>query len=611
MKITLDNIEKAYDRPVLKKITYSFESGKLYVIKGVSGCGKTTLLNIIGGLEKKYSGTVSIDDVKTRKTSAKLREITGYIFQYSMLLSNISIIENLLLIKNDRDCILKLAEEFGITELLGKYPEQISGGERQRVAIVRALLLNPRLLLADEPTASLDDNNSSNTAEIIAGLKSENRIIIVATHEHYFDDFADEIIDLKYGIIENVEKREAEYVLIQDSTDVSAPKLTTPSKTISAFKYNLKRDRKLLNFFTLLPFAVMFFILMLASTLQNSFTDEYMRSIRERYPADAFNIYNNELDTFSCKGKVYIYDYYSASEGDVTALYLADKQDSVLAIDNMLEYGSFPDRENEILVSHEFIQTQYNNPNEYSRYVGTPIVFAGNEFVISGILYAQEEDNPGSRRNPQFTEFYNSDAYYFRTVGSLIYIPYETLKGFGTKSVKKVSANTVVRGVYRNLFADTKAYKEIKKLKMNEAVNCFEQEIINSQNALDGIMRILLAVFGVCFVISCLFISSQIQIEMFYRRKELGFLQIFGLKKIRIKWLVFVGYLIKIAASFLLSAVFYIAFFVIYLAVKKHSVIFNVVHISAVTAAIFIFYCATVILSESKFLRRDIVKLIV
>lgn len=151
MRIVLENIEKSYDRPVLKSINYSFETGKIYVIKGVSGCGKTTLFNIIGGLEKDYSGKVSkILNADEKDSSA---EIIGYIFQYSLLLSNITIKDNLLLIKNDEGLINNLCESVGIAHLLEKFPEHLSGGERQRVAIVRALLLEPQILLADEPTA--------------------------------------------------------------------------------------------------------------------------------------------------------------------------------------------------------------------------------------------------------------------------------------------------------------------------------------------------------------------------------------------------------------------------------------------------------------------------
>ena len=155
MEIRLDNVSKSHDRPVLKELNYRFESGMLYVIKGVSGCGKSTLLNIIGGVEKEYEGSVIYEPQKLR---------SAYIFQRSLLLSTLTVKENLQLIRGDIRAVEAQAEILGINKLLEKLPGTISGGERQRAAIERALLREPQLLLADEPTASLDDENSRKIA---------------------------------------------------------------------------------------------------------------------------------------------------------------------------------------------------------------------------------------------------------------------------------------------------------------------------------------------------------------------------------------------------------------------------------------------------------------
>ncbi len=196
MKIFLEKLSKSFDnRTVLKDISYTFESGKLYVIKGVSGCGKTTLLNILGGVDTEYEGICE---------SGGLR--TAMIFQKSLLLGGLTVRENLLLIRNDPQGIKQLAGQLGIAALLKKYPSEISGGERQRASVARALLNAPQLLLADEPTASLDAENSDKIAEILAGLKNKDRIIIVATHEDCFDRFADAILPLDYGELETAEE---------------------------------------------------------------------------------------------------------------------------------------------------------------------------------------------------------------------------------------------------------------------------------------------------------------------------------------------------------------------------------------------------------------------
>ncbi len=130
MEIRLKNVSKRYDKEVLSRLSYSFGSGKLYVIKGVSGCGKTTLLNIIGGVDPEYEGELVLPK-KAR---------ISYIFQQSLLLSSLSVRDNLLLINSRNAKIEALARDLGIQNLIDRFPETLSGGERQRVAILRALL---------------------------------------------------------------------------------------------------------------------------------------------------------------------------------------------------------------------------------------------------------------------------------------------------------------------------------------------------------------------------------------------------------------------------------------------------------------------------------------
>ena len=157
MKLCLKHLGKRYDEPVLKGLNYIFESGCIYVIKGVSGCGKTTLLNLIGGIETPDEGGIEYDSEEIR---------SAYVFQKSLLLAGLSLRDNLRLIRDDDRRIEKLAAKLGIADLLDRLPEQLSGGERQRAAVLRALLNDPNLILADEPTASLDGANSGNTFSI-------------------------------------------------------------------------------------------------------------------------------------------------------------------------------------------------------------------------------------------------------------------------------------------------------------------------------------------------------------------------------------------------------------------------------------------------------------
>lgn len=368
----------------------------------------------------------------------------------------------------------------------------------------------------------------------------------------------------------------------------------------------------MLRFFSLLPFAAIFLLILLASTIQNSFEREYMRSVKENFPVDAFNLYREQLETFPYKDKIGVYEYYTATEADVTAYYLAEKKDSVLAIEGMIECGTFPKETGEILVSREFFESRYGETANPKEYVGADINFMNQEFKISGVLFSMDETVPGSGKNDQFTSYFESDIYYRRTEGNRIFIPYDTIKTFLEPQVKMDERGGVlIRGYCRGLFDDSEVLEELRKRNPNGRVNLFDTEIANAQKSVDDIVKILLLVFLVCFVISCLFMSSQIQIELFYRKKELGFLQVFGMEKKRIRGILFWGYLIKVAASLGMAAGIYAILLFLYFIVTKQWIFLNPAHVMAVLIGILVIYFSTVFYSAQKFLRRDVIKLIV
>ena len=164
--IKLVNLEKSFDFKVLDKINLEFKPGNIYVLKGKSGSGKTTLLNLISGLDSDYTGSIYINDKKLK--NLKKDEITnyrnniGYMRQECLLYRNLTVLDNLLLIENNKDKIIDLCKKFNIDEIINKYPYEISGGERERVSLIRALLNDNKILLLDEPSANLDKDNSEN-----------------------------------------------------------------------------------------------------------------------------------------------------------------------------------------------------------------------------------------------------------------------------------------------------------------------------------------------------------------------------------------------------------------------------------------------------------------
>ena len=206
--IKIKNINKKYEKnktiKVLNDISFNFESGKIYSIVGPSGSGKSTLLNLLSLIDSPSSGSIEIKKIKIDFENSiendKIRaKNIGIIYQDKNLLSDFSAIENVylpnLLLSNDKSASINLAKKIikdvGLSSRLNHFPAELSGGENQRIAIARALINNPDIILADEPTGSLDFENAKQIFKTLFNLKNKNRIIIFATHNRYFANMAD------------------------------------------------------------------------------------------------------------------------------------------------------------------------------------------------------------------------------------------------------------------------------------------------------------------------------------------------------------------------------------------------------------------------------------
>ena len=206
--IVLKNIGKKYfshtNIKVLNDISFTFEKGKIYSIVGPSGSGKSTLLNLLSLIDEPNSGSIEIlnrkIDFSEKVENDKIRsEKIGIIYQDKNLLNDFTALENIylpkLLLTNDKKNSIaeakKISKNVNLSSRLNHYPSELSGGEMQRVAISRALINEPEIILADEPTGSLDFDNAKQIFKILFNLKNKNRVIIFATHNRYFANMAD------------------------------------------------------------------------------------------------------------------------------------------------------------------------------------------------------------------------------------------------------------------------------------------------------------------------------------------------------------------------------------------------------------------------------------
>ncbi len=214
-KVSKTYHSKGIDYPVLKEITATIHDGEFVAIMGPSGSGKTTLLNVISGFISADGGKVILDgqDILTGEEDnlAEIRQHKlGFVFQDFMLLNGLTIRENIFLpqiIAGKQKSKMeqntkKLLSVFGIEEIAEKYPAEVSGGQKQRASIARALSNNPSIILADEPTGNLDSKSS--TAVIEAFLNAKGKMgatIFMVTHDAFAASYADKVIALKDGIV--------------------------------------------------------------------------------------------------------------------------------------------------------------------------------------------------------------------------------------------------------------------------------------------------------------------------------------------------------------------------------------------------------------------------
>ena len=215
--LRLNNISKHFNTEkkikVLKNLSFSFNKGKMYSLMGPSGSGKSTLLNLISLIDKPTLGSIKFNNELVNLTNNKMNDIfraknIGIFHQQNNLLTDFTALENVYLanlsINNKVSAVNKakdLLKKIGLSNRLNHFPSQLSGGECQRVAIARAIINDPEIILADEPTGSLDLNTAKEIFKLLENQKKPDRLIIFATHNRFFANKADLLLEMSDGSI--------------------------------------------------------------------------------------------------------------------------------------------------------------------------------------------------------------------------------------------------------------------------------------------------------------------------------------------------------------------------------------------------------------------------
>jgi len=220
--IEFNNVKKEYKMGevtinALNNTSFSVDEGELVVIVGPSGAGKTTTLNILGGMDNATSGKVIVDNKEVTNIKGKdlikyRREDIGFVFQFYNLVQNLTAKENVELatqICNDSLDPTEVLEKVGLKNRINNFPSQLSGGEQQRVAIARAIAKNPKLLLCDEPTGALDYKTGKQILKLLQDTcRKEKMTVLIITHNTAIAPMADKVIYFKNGSVEKIEKNQ-------------------------------------------------------------------------------------------------------------------------------------------------------------------------------------------------------------------------------------------------------------------------------------------------------------------------------------------------------------------------------------------------------------------
>lgn len=283
--LELKDIHKSYflgkdEFPVLKGINLSFDKGEFVSILGESGGGKSTLMNIIGGLDRNFSGDVLVngnrlDHKQEKKLDVYRRETIGYIFQSFNLINYQTNLENVetslnmttLSAAQRKQRATELLDKVGLSEHIHKYPSQLSGGQKQRVAIARALAADPDVMIADEPTGALDSVNTAEVLELLEQIAQEGKLVIVVTHSQAVAEYGTRILHMADGKIDEEKNLKDKFEAPATTDRLTSKPLSASSVWDMAFDH--LKYKKIQNFLIILGSAIGVFSVILFLGLGN------------------------------------------------------------------------------------------------------------------------------------------------------------------------------------------------------------------------------------------------------------------------------------------------------------------------------------------------------
>lgn len=551
----LDGAEK---QEVLKGLNLSLNSGEFVAVIGESGSGKSTLLNIIGGLDSDYKGEVSfkgisLKEYKNNKIDDYRKLNVGFVFQSFNLIPTLTVLENIktasemtnMSSQQREEKALRLVKKLGLQGMERKLPSQLSGGQKQRVSIARALMNEPDMILADEPTGALDKENAQSVTELLKEIAHEGTLVIVVTHSQRVASQCDKIVSMEYGVISNISVNNS----VQE-TSLQSEKLLSkdikPKKTtiISAMKtaYKCIKKNKSRNILVSIGSGIGIFavviMLFLSDGMESYITKQMYASnsplIVEAYKTDDTSSNTSPHQAFISAGKPFtqeeidelskidnVVNVENATTIPQSATYSVNGIDEKIILLSTiysgytptLKYGKMPN-ENEILISEPIASTL---SDDIQSIVGTKLPVsisydqkkgqvAKTQLIISGII--ESETVIDSRITSA-------------------YMTTDTLKGIFSEF-----GDPAITSVY--LTADSEENVNFIKdrvSKLGYSINRQDAALKQISTMLDTVTIGLTAIAAISLIVSGIMIMVVLFISVVERTKEIGTLRAIGAGK--------------------------------------------------------------------------------
>ncbi|MFK5883746.1 MAG: ATP-binding cassette domain-containing protein [Candidatus Izemoplasma sp.] len=560
--LRIQNIKKTYKNGshkvhALNDVSLDFNVGDFSFILGESGSGKSTLLNILSGLDDVSEGTIEIDGIDTSNFSKKdwavyRNHYVGFVFQEYNLIDHLTILENVELPllfqgvskKIARAKALEEITSVGLVKFVKKYPRQLSGGQQQRVSIARALVTNPKIIMADEPTGALDEELSN---KVISFLKkvSKDKVVIVVTHdEDLANKFASRIIRLEDGKIISDSDPQVLNTTSKQKLNLSQPKMQL--KMLFKFAKNNVASRMFRSLFSSSIVSIGYISIFLLSFLILGINTSITESIGALFPEDLYNIYHiestditedemTELSNLpqieSVRYSVIEYASFGARgfiESD-TLLTAIPYDQTDFEYDNTF-FGVLPQNDNEIIINSktaEAIRLSSSVDEDSLSYIFDLV--EGEMITIFTYEYTNSGDEVAEFGSYKIVGMYVDDGYL-----PVIYFNYDKMLSLSDQMNDGEATYKNTAAVYLSISKeqDIDAFKTLLKDDYGIVLdNIFESLSSSIEDFMMNVLKIFIAIAGITVLVSGILIGLVIYTSILERVKEIGILTAIGARE--------------------------------------------------------------------------------